>query len=132
MRRSFLLSIISILFSQLSHCQKDNIRFKRLVIENGLLQISGKCILQDEMGFMWFGKHAGGINKFDNVQIIIPSIEALEKLYNYALRYEYQFLGEQLNYIDNQDNRMVPFVSIIQQLAEDFRVNEIIVLLQNA
>jgi len=41
-----------------------NIKFDRITIEQGLSQNSVTCILQDSMGFMWFGSR-DGLNRYD-------------------------------------------------------------------
>ncbi len=41
-----------------------NIKFDRITIEQGLSQNSVTCILQDSMGFMWFGTR-DGLNRYD-------------------------------------------------------------------
>ena len=62
--------------------------------------------------------------------IVFPSKEVLEILYEYALRYEYQELEEQIKIIKKEDKRFLPFTEKIQQLAEDYRMTEIIEMLQ--
>ncbi|MCI0691977.1 histidine kinase, partial [candidate division KSB1 bacterium] len=44
--------------------QKDNLKFERISLEQGLSQNTIYCILQDRKGFMWFGTQ-DGLNKFD-------------------------------------------------------------------
>lgn len=44
--------------------QKDNLRFERISIEQGLSQNTIYCILQDRKSFLWFGTQ-DGLNKFD-------------------------------------------------------------------
>lgn len=44
--------------------QKDNLKFERISIADGLSQNTVYCILQDRKGFMWFGTQ-DGLNKFD-------------------------------------------------------------------
>ena len=44
--------------------QKDNLKFERIAIEQGLSQNTIYCIRQDRKGFMWFGTQ-DGLNKFD-------------------------------------------------------------------
>lgn len=68
--------------------------------------------------------------KTEEEKIVYPSKEALKKLYDYALQYEYQELEEQIKIIKKEDKRFWPFTEMIQQLAEDYRMAEIIELLQ--
>ena len=68
--------------------------------------------------------------KTEEEKIVYPSKEALKKLYDYAFWYEYQELEEQIKIIKKEDKRFWPFTEMIQQLAEDFRMAEIIELLQ--
>ena len=44
--------------------QQNNIRFKRITINDGLSLSSVYCIFQDSKGFMWFGTE-DGLNKYD-------------------------------------------------------------------
>jgi len=69
--------------------------------------------------------------KIQEEKIVYPSKEALKKLYDYALQYEYQNLEEQLKIIKKEDPRFLSFVENIRLLAEDYRMTEIIELLQN-
>ncbi|MEE4116950.1 MAG: two-component regulator propeller domain-containing protein [Marinilabiliaceae bacterium] len=46
-----------------------NDRFTHLTINNGLSQSSGKAIVQDEYGYMWFGT-ADGLNRYDGYSIV--------------------------------------------------------------
>ena len=68
--------------------------------------------------------------KIQEEKILFPSKEDLEKLYGYAQQYYYQGLEEQLKLIKKEEKRFLPFVVKIQQLAEDYRMTEIIELLQ--
>ena len=49
--------------------QSANIKFKHLSIREGLSQSTVNTILQDEMGFMWFGTQ-DGLNKYDGYDFI--------------------------------------------------------------
>ncbi len=69
--------------------------------------------------------------KIQEEKIVFLSKEDLEKLYGYAQQYYYQGLEEQLKLIKKEDKRFLPFVEKIQQLSEDYRMAEIIELLQN-
>lgn len=53
-----------LLIQPLLYSQKENIRFKRISIEDGLSQVSVNCILQDNKGFMWIGTR-DGLNRYD-------------------------------------------------------------------
>ena len=44
--------------------QKNNLKFERISLEQGLSQNTIYGILQDRQGFMWFGTQ-DGLNKFD-------------------------------------------------------------------
>jgi signal transduction histidine kinase/ligand-binding sensor domain-containing protein/CheY-like chemotaxis protein/HPt (histidine-containing phosphotransfer) domain-containing protein len=46
------------------YAQKNNIKFNKLSVDEGLSQSIITCILQDSKGFMWFGTE-DGLNKFD-------------------------------------------------------------------
>ena len=59
----FMLLIVSII--QLY----PNDRFSHLTINSGLSQSSGKAIVQDEYGYMWFGT-ADGLNRYDGYRIV--------------------------------------------------------------
>ena len=68
--------------------------------------------------------------KIQGEKIVFPSKQTLEKLFGFANQYEYQNLEEQLKIIKKEDPRFLSFVEKIQLLAEDYRMSEIIVLLQ--
>ena len=44
--------------------QSRQVKFERFALEQGLLQSSVTCILQDRYGLMWLGTY-DGLNKFD-------------------------------------------------------------------
>lgn len=50
--------------------QQNNIRFKRLTINDGLSLSSVYCIYQDSKGFMWFGTE-DGLNRYDGKKFTI-------------------------------------------------------------
>ena len=52
------------------YAQRENIRFSHLSIEEGLSQNSALSIVQDDIGFMWFGTK-GGINKYDGYNFTV-------------------------------------------------------------
>jgi ligand-binding sensor domain-containing protein/signal transduction histidine kinase len=43
---------------------KENLRFQRLSVKDGLSQNTVKCIIQDSRGFIWFGT-SDGLNRYD-------------------------------------------------------------------
>jgi ligand-binding sensor domain-containing protein len=47
--------------------QEESIKFTNISINNGLSQSTVNCILQDRMGFMWFGT-LGGLNQYQSKQ----------------------------------------------------------------
>lgn len=48
--------------------QKLDVRFERLSIEEGLSQSGVTCILQDSLGYLWFGT-GDGLNKYNGYEI---------------------------------------------------------------
>lgn len=54
------------------HSQELDVRFERLSIEEGLSQNGVICILQDSLGYLWFGT-GDGLNKFDRENEIFRS-----------------------------------------------------------
>jgi signal transduction histidine kinase/ligand-binding sensor domain-containing protein/DNA-binding response OmpR family regulator len=44
---------------------QNNLQFKNYSVNEGLSQSTINCILQDSIGYMWFGTRAGGLNRFD-------------------------------------------------------------------
>ncbi len=50
--------------------QQNNIRFKRITINDGLSLSSVYCIFQDSNGFMWFGTE-DGLNRYDGRNFVI-------------------------------------------------------------
>jgi ligand-binding sensor domain-containing protein len=50
--------------------QSQNIKFEHISVEQGLSSAYVKCILQDSIGFMWFGT-ADGLNKYDGYTFTI-------------------------------------------------------------
>src|SRR5436190_14882834 len=59
-------------------CQKQNIRFEHLGIDQGLSQSNVICILQDSRGFMWFGTR-DGLNKYDGYKFTVYKNNADDK-----------------------------------------------------
>lgn len=66
-----LLVAMSIIFTVVLSAQTDfqgsNQRFQHISIREGLSQISINCILQDSMGFMWFGTQ-DGLNRYNGYE----------------------------------------------------------------
>ena len=60
---SSLIIFLSLMLAQFVSAQ-ENVRFKRLSIEDGLSQSTVETIVQDRQGFMWFGTE-DGLNRFD-------------------------------------------------------------------
>ncbi|MFZ2096838.1 MAG: two-component regulator propeller domain-containing protein [Anaerolineales bacterium] len=58
------------LFTLPVNAQSDSIRFEHVSTEQGLSQSTVHAILQDRVGFMWFGTE-GGLNKYDGYQFTI-------------------------------------------------------------
>lgn len=67
--KSILILLGFLLSIQLS-AQQNNIRFKRITINEGLSLSSVYCIFQDSKGFMWFGTE-DGLNRYDGKNFII-------------------------------------------------------------
>lgn len=44
---------------------RNNLQIKNYSVNEGLSQSTINCILQDSIGYMWFGTRAGGLNRFD-------------------------------------------------------------------
>lgn len=61
--------VLTILQLQFSFSQED-IRFKRITIEDGLSQSTVETIVQDQSGFLWFGTE-DGLNRYDGYQFRI-------------------------------------------------------------
>ena len=61
--------LLGFLFPQL-FAQTQAVRFERLSIDNGLSNSYVTCILQDQLGFMWFGTQ-DGLNKYDGYQFTV-------------------------------------------------------------
>ncbi|BAX82025.1 sensor histidine kinase [Labilibaculum antarcticum] len=71
MTRSKLILLFVGLFCTLTlFSQQNNIRFKRITINEGLSLSSVYCIFQDSKGFMWFGTE-DGLNRYDGKNFTI-------------------------------------------------------------
>jgi ligand-binding sensor domain-containing protein len=68
MRRQWLLGLV--LFPVFTFSQHFSLSFERLDIRNGLSQNHVSCILQDQLGFLWFGTD-DGLNRYDGYQFKI-------------------------------------------------------------
>jgi len=70
LRKLFFLLCIEFVFYATIHAQVPNIKFKHLSNNDGLSQNSVNAILQDYMGFLWFGTY-DGLNKYDGNEFIV-------------------------------------------------------------
>jgi ligand-binding sensor domain-containing protein len=68
--KSRLLPLLLCLIFLESRAQPEQIRFKRLSIEDGLSQSTVRTILNDREGYMWFGTR-DGLNRYDGNKITI-------------------------------------------------------------
>lgn len=59
-----LVALLLFCFSALHAQSINNIRFEHFTLKDGLSQSSINCILQDHIGFMWFGTQ-DGLNRYD-------------------------------------------------------------------
>lgn len=57
-------AIFIIIWVPFVHASPQPLRFERISIQDGLSQASVLCILQDSMGFLWFGTYEG-LNRYD-------------------------------------------------------------------
>jgi len=64
MRRLILFCAIALFTITPTILAQGNILFNHITIDNGLSQSSVTCILQDKLGFMWFGTQ-DGLNRYD-------------------------------------------------------------------
>lgn len=63
--REVILVLLLCALAELSFAQyPPNLRFEHLGIEDGLSQVTAKCILQDKQGYIWIGTQ-DGLNRFD-------------------------------------------------------------------
>ncbi len=79
-RKLFVIS--AILLACPSHdiaAQSASINFERITAEDGLSQSQINCIIQDQMGFLWFGTN-GGLNRFNGLEFDIYRHDAADSL----------------------------------------------------
>jgi signal transduction histidine kinase/ligand-binding sensor domain-containing protein len=62
-----------------AHAQIPDLHFKHLSVEDGLSQSTVRVILQDKMGFMWFGTDLG-LNKYDASGVSFYQYNAVDSL----------------------------------------------------
>lgn len=67
-KKNYVLFYALIILPFTLNAQWSGIRFRHLSIEDGLSQIGGNCIIQDEKGFMWIGTE-DGLNVYDGHKI---------------------------------------------------------------
>ncbi|MCB0752794.1 MAG: hypothetical protein KDC52_15085, partial [Ignavibacteriae bacterium] len=67
------------LFSQSLNSTPDDFRFKKIGIEEGLSQSTILCILQDKLGYLWFGT-ANGLNRYDGYEFVVYTNLAKDSL----------------------------------------------------
>ncbi len=70
MRRPLIVSLLWILFANLSLFASANIRFQHITVEDGLSQSSVTCILQDRNGYLWFGTQ-NGLDRYNGYEFIV-------------------------------------------------------------
>ncbi len=69
-KNKLVLLLVGLLCILSAYSQQNNIRFKRITINDGLSLSSVYCIFQDSKGFMWFGTE-DGLNKYDGKNFTI-------------------------------------------------------------
>ncbi len=75
--KKIILFLFFILF-ELCFAQDNNLKFKHLLVEDGLSQTTANTIFQDSYGFMWFGTQ-DGLNRYDGYNFKIYSHETGNK-----------------------------------------------------
>ena len=66
----FLLLILSVFISNYSFAQNDEFYFEQLSVKDGLSHSNVYTIIQDHLGFLWFGTQ-DGLNKYDGYKFTI-------------------------------------------------------------
>lgn len=111
--------ILLFMFNDLSFAQKDDIKFQRITIDEGLSQSTITSIVQDHNGFLWFGTE-DGLNRFDGygfkIYKNIPG-DTNSISYNYVTtmledRFGYLWIGTRnsgLNKYDHKKNNFIRF-----------------------
>ncbi len=56
--------VLIFFFLSLTNAQTRNIKFTHITTDDGLSQSNVRCILQDHLGFLWFGTF-DGLNQYD-------------------------------------------------------------------
>jgi two-component system sensor histidine kinase ChiS len=76
--KAILILYTSLFTCFLLHGQNQALKFKHLLLENGLSQSSVTCILKDSRGLMWFGTE-DGLNKYDGSNFTVYRHLSTEK-----------------------------------------------------
>ena len=63
------LIVIVLLLNIFTHAQNTSLNFNRITVNDGLSQSWIQCIIQDKLGYMWFGSE-DGLNRFDGYEIV--------------------------------------------------------------
>ncbi|MCI0692887.1 ATP-binding protein [candidate division KSB1 bacterium] len=72
-----LLILAALVWPEKLEAQNRQVKFERFALEQGLLQSSVTCILQDRYGLMWLGTY-DGLNKFDGYGFTIYKHDPLD------------------------------------------------------
>ena len=62
--------LLNLVFAVSLLAQNNDLKYKRISIEQGLSQTTVYCIFQDAKGFMWFGTR-DGLNKYDGYEFTV-------------------------------------------------------------
>lgn len=63
-RTSFLFFLFGLFFQSLTAQNRHNLKFEHFGLEEGLSQVTARCLLEDQDGFIWVGTQ-DGLNRFD-------------------------------------------------------------------